>query len=510
MSRGPTRDRSVDVIDGKLVWPLVVLSVPIVLANMLQVGYNLADTFWVGRLGQEAVSALSFSWAIVFLIISFAAGFSVAGTVLVAQHKGAGNIDRVGRVADQTISFVVLLSAVFSVVGYLLAPQMLQWIGAVPGTEEFALALTYTRTLFLGIPFVFGFYIFQSLLQGWGDTKTPLYLMAFGVVLNVILDPFFILGFEENVLFSWVALEGLEAWLYDATGFAGFGVQGAAFATILSRGVGAILGIWLLLSGRVGIQLSPGDFRPNLAVTRKIFRIGAPASIEMSTKSISLAILTALVALAGAEAVAAYGIGTRITAIVVLPALGLARGVETVVGQNLGARQVERAKQGVFVATAIITACLLVFTALVYLFAEPAISIFITGSGAAEVTGIGAEYLRIVGASYVFLGVFYMVQGGFRGSGSTRAAMVFSLLGFIVLRAVIAYVLVGPMGLGAAGVFYGEAISNVLMVVAAGLYFMRGTWTGSVIGDQPDGRQGTDRQGRRATDGQSTTEQTGE
>jgi len=94
-----SRGRSVNVTDGPLLKPLIILSLPIVLTNLLQVGYNLADTFWVGRLGQPAVSALSFSWAIVFLVISLSLGFSVAGTVLVAQHKGAGNLDRVGHVA---------------------------------------------------------------------------------------------------------------------------------------------------------------------------------------------------------------------------------------------------------------------------------------------------------------------------------------------------------------------------------------------------------------------------
>jgi Na+-driven multidrug efflux pump len=166
---------------------------------------------------------------------------------------------------------------------------------------------------------------------------------------------------------------------------------------------------------------------------------------------------------------------------VVLPALGLARGVETVVGQNLGARQVERAKRGVFAAVGLIAGCLLVFSVLIYTLAAPIIGVFITGSGAAEVTGVGAEYLRIVGASYVFLGVFYVVQGAFRGSGSTRIAMTFAIIGFIVLRPLLAYGLAEPLGMGATGVFLGDALTNVLIVVLAGLYLLRGTWTENVI-----------------------------
>lgn len=484
---GHADSRAVDVIDGGLVKPMIVLSIPIVLTNLLQVGYNLADTFWVGRLGQPPVAALSFSWAIIFLIISLSVGFSVAGTVLVAQHKGAGHQDRVSQVAGQTFTLLLGVSLVLSLIGFVLAPELLRLVGAAPGSAEHRLAVAYTRTMFIGIPAIFGFFVFQSLLQGWGDTRTPLYLMALGVGLNVVIDPFFILGFQENVVFAWFGLDGLEAALFERTGFAGLGVQGAAVATILSRGVGAVIGLWLLLSGAVGIELAVPDFVPTRETVRKIVTIGVPASLEISTKALSMTILIALVALTGAEAVAAYGIGTRITSIVVLPALGLARGVETVVGQNLGADQVDRAKRGVFSAIAIIVLCLAVLSVGVYAFAEAIMSVFIEGTGAATVVDIGTGYLRIVGASYVFLGAFYMIQGGYRGSGSTRLAMVFAFIGFILLRAVLAYGLALPLGLGATGIWFGEATANVAMVVIAGAYFLRGTWTDHVVEHPPRG-----------------------
>ncbi|WP_144902830.1 MATE family efflux transporter [Halobellus captivus] len=480
MSGGP-RSRAVNLTDGPLLKPLFVLSVPIVLTNLLQVAYNLADTFWVGRLGGAAVSAISFSWAIVFLIITLAAGFTVAGTVLVAQNKGAGNLDRISAVAGQTIAFVIGLSIVFSIVGYLFAPWLLAAVGATPGTTVYELSVTYTRTMFLGIPFVFGFFIFQSLLQGWGDTKTPLYLMFLGVVLNVVLDPFLILGFQDNLLFELMGLSALEATLYAATGFDGFGVQGAAIATIASRGVGAGIAFGLLLSGRVGIHLALGDFIPTRKTIEQIFRIGAPASIEMSTQSLGITILTALVALAGAEAVAAYGIGTRVTSLVVLPALGLARGTETVVGQNLGAKQPDRARRAVFASVAITALVLTTLSAAIYLNAASIIGVFITGSDADVVIEIGAEYLRIVGATYAFLGMFHVIQGAYRGSGSTRLAMIFGVIGLIVLRIPPAYGLLAWADLGATGVWYGIALANVVMVILSGAYFLRGTWTEGIV-----------------------------
>jgi putative MATE family efflux protein len=476
--------RDVNVTDGQLLKPLVVLSLPIVLSQMLQVGYNLADTFWVGRLGQEAVSALSYSWPLVFLMISVAGGFTVAGTVLVAQNKGAGNDDRVDYAAGQTIAFVAVVAAVFSVLGYVLTPSLVSLVGATPGTVEYALSVEYTRTIFLGVVFMFGFFIFQALLRGWGDTRTPLYLMALGVALNVILDPFLILGFDQNVLLSGLGLDGLQSWLYATTGFEGFGVQGAAIATVFSRGVGAILGMYWLVSGKVGIHLSLSDFKLDPTMVKRIVSLGAPSSVEQSTRALGITVLTALVAFAGDDAVAALGIGNRLNSLVFLPALGLARGTETVVGQNLGTDQAERAKRAVGYSSGIVAVVLALAGAVAYLFAEPITAVFIPG--APDVIAIGADYLRIIGPTFLFIGVFQVVQGAFRGSGSTRTAMVFAILSLWVFRLPPAYVFMEWLGMGATGVWYAIALSNVLAMLATALWFLRGTWADSVIDDAPD------------------------
>jgi putative MATE family efflux protein len=477
-------DREVNVTDGALLRPLIVLSLPIVLSQLLQVGYNLADTFWVGRVGQEAVSALSYSWPLVFLMISVAGGFTVAGTVLVSQYKGAGEEQMVDYAAGQTIAFVVVVAAFFSVVGYVLTPWLVGLIGARPGSVEYLLAVEYTRTIFLGVVFMFGFFIFQALLRGWGDTRTPLYLMAFGVALNVFLDPFLILGFQDNVLLTELGLTGLQSWLYGLTGFTGFGVQGAAIATIFSRGVGAVFGMIWLFSGRVGIHLSAADLKLEFEMVKRIVSLGAPSSVEQSTRALGVTVLTALVALAGDDAVAALGIGNRLNSLVFLPALGLARGTETVVGQNLGSEQVRRAKQAVGYSSAIVAAVLAVLSAIAYFFAEPITAAFIPGEPA--VIAIGADYLQIIGPTFLFIGVFQVVQGAFRGSGSTRLAMVFAILSLWVFRLPPAYALLEWAGLGATGVWYAIALSNVLSMIAATLYFFRGTWTESVV-DTEDG-----------------------
>ncbi|MFW6004046.1 MAG: MATE family efflux transporter [Halodesulfurarchaeum sp.] len=477
--------REVNVIDGALLKPLVVLSLPIVLSQMLQVGYNLADTFWVGRVGQEAVSALSYSWPLVFLMISIAGGFTVAGTVLVSQNKGAGRHEQVNFAAGQTIAFVAVVAGIFSVLGWILTPWLVDLIGARPGSLEYVLAVEYTRTIFLGVVFLFGFFIFQALLRGWGDTRTPLYLMAFGVVLNVLLDPFLILGFQGNVLLTGLGLEQLEASLFALTGFEGYGVQGAAIATVFSRGVGAIVGMYWLFAGKVGIHLSFSDLRLRFEMVRRIVSLGLPSSVEQSTRALGITVLTALVALASDDAVAALGIGNRLNSLVFLPALGLARGTETVVGQNLGTQQVARAKRAVGYSSVIVASVLAVLSVVAYVFAEPITAAFIPGEP--NVIAIGADYLTIIGPTFLFIGVFQVVQGAFRGSGSTRLAMIFAILSLWVFRLPPAYVLLDWFGMGETGVWYAIALSNVLSMLAASLYFLRGTWTETVIEPDDDG-----------------------
>jgi putative MATE family efflux protein len=477
-------NRDVNVTEGDILKPLTVLAAPIVLSQLLQVGYNLADTFWVGQLGQEAVSALSYSWPLVFLMISVAGGFTVAGTVLVAQNKGAGNQDRVDFVAGQTIAFVGVLAVAFAALGYLLTPWLVGLVGAAPGSTEYALAVEYTRTVFLGVVFMFGFFIFQALLRGWGDTKTPLALMILGVALNVVLDPFLILGFEAGPL-SMVGLSGLETTAYEATGFTGYGVQGAAIATVFSRGVGAVIGMAWLFSGRVGISLSLSDLRLDPGTLRDIVSIGAPASIEQSMRALGITALTALVAIAGDDAVAAFGIGNRLNSLIFLPAIGLSQGIETVVGQNLGNDRPDRAKQAVRYAVGMIAAVLAGVTVVAVVFAEPIVSVFISGENADSVVDIGVSYLQVIGPTFIFLGVYQVCQGAFRGSGSTRAAMIFSILSLWVFRLPVAYVLVTAFSMGAVGIWYGIAVSNVLSLVVAGAWYLRGTWADDVLDREP-------------------------
>lgn len=492
----------IDLTDGDLYRPLMLLSAPIVASQLLQVAYNLINTFWVGQIGPDAVSAVSFAFPIVFLLISMGIGFSIAGTTLVSQNRGAGNDEAVDHVAGQTVSFTVVLALVVGVVGWFLSPLLVTLIGAPPGSQIHAWTVQFTRITFVGIVFTFGFDIFQALLRGFGDTKTPMYLMLFGIVLNVVLDPFLIYGFTHNVLMQLAGLTGLEHGLQAATGFDGFGVPGAALATVIARASGAAVGMAVLFSGRVGIHLKPEHLVPEPESVRQILEIGVPAGIGMSMRALGIAALTAVVAAAGPVAVAAFGIGNRLNSLVFLPSIGLAQGTTTAVGQNLGADEPERAERSVYYSTATIICVLAVVSVLAWFFAEPVVGVFVgDGVNRAAVVSLAVKYLHVIGPTFLFLGAFRVITSAFRGAGKTRVAMGFTILSLWIFRIPVSYALlhwtpadvlgVALPALGAVGVWYGVAFSNVATAVIAYLWFARGTWKQSVV-DRGGGAPTTD------------------
>ncbi|WP_276273318.1 MATE family efflux transporter [Haloarcula litorea] len=477
-----TTDRSVDLTEGPLLGPLLKLSLPLVGTQLLQVAYNLVDTFVVGRLGGDAVAALTYSLPFIFLTISLGSGLTVAGTVLVSQHRGADNEARVRAVAGQTIAVTAVVSGLLSVVGYLLAPVLLPYVGTTAGTAIHRMAVEYTRIVFAGTAFTFGAFAFQAILRGWGDTRTPMYLMLGSVAANAALDPFFVLGFDRNVVFSALGLEGLMGSLYALTGFAGMGVEGAAVATVISRGGAALAGFWLLFSGRLGIDLSLSHLRPDGATVRKILDVGGPAGLERTAGSLAYTGMTVLVAMVGTEAVAAYGVGNRINTLVYLPAVGLAQGVETAVGQNLGADERGRARRAVLLACALGGAAFLAASAGAYAFAAAIVAAFFDASETApEILRLGADYFRVIGPTYVFMGLFHLLNAAFRGAGSTRTALAFSIASQWLFRIPPTLALITVAGMGAAGVWWGIAVSHVAAAALVAAWFVVGDWDEAVV-----------------------------
>ncbi|WP_106476516.1 MATE family efflux transporter [Phytohalomonas tamaricis] len=445
------------LLEGPILGSLLKLSVPIVLANVLQSAYQLIDAFWVGRLGGHAVAAVSVSFPITFLLVALGSGFGVAGSTLVAQYMGAGNTAMVNRVAAQTLLMVAAVSLLLSAIGFALAPSILNLLGVAP--EVFRGALTFLRFSLAAMLFTFGFAMFQSLMRGVGEVKVPLYIVAGTVLLNLVLDPLLIFGLE-------------------------LGVGGAALATLITQALALIIGLSLLLNGRWKIKLSVSAFKPDLAFIRRAFTLGFPASIEMSARALGMNVMIFLVTSFGTVTTAAYGVGINVLSFIVIPALGLSMATAALVGQNIGAGQMARAARIARLAAAIAFVSLSLVGALVFTFASELVAFFVPTDDAVIATG--ARFLRTVSLTFGFMGLQMALTGVFRASGNTLVAMVLTLVSQWVLQFPLAFVLSRDSVLGLNGLWWAFPVTNVLIAVVTVLWFMKGDWMKRHLANESD------------------------
>lgn len=439
------------LLEGPILASLVTLAVPIVIANVLQAGYQIIDAFWVGRLGGAAVAAVSVSFPVMFLSIALGAGLAVAGSTLIAQYVGAKNERMVNHVAAQTLLMIVLVSLVLGALGYILAPGILSLMGVDP--EVYALALGFMRISFVGLVFNFTFFMFQSIMRGIGETTLPLYIVGGTVLLNFLLDPLFIFG--------WGPVPAL-------------GVTGAALATLGTQSIAAIVGLMVLFGGKYGIHLAWKDFVPDMTYIRRAFFLGFPASIEMSARALGLTVMTFLIASFGTLAVASYGAGSNILQLVMIPAMGVSMAVSTLVGQNIGAGNIDRAsrigKLGAWLGFWILSVSGLA----VFLVAPLIIGFFVPGD-AAVIAG-GSAFLRIMALFWGFLGVQLALTGVLRASGNMVVTMVLTLVSQWVIQFPLAYVLSKHTSLGIEGIWWAFPVTNVLIALITLAIYAKGDW----------------------------------
>jgi putative MATE family efflux protein len=384
----------------------------------------------------------------VFLIISLGMGLAVAGSILVAQYTGADKKREAEYAASQTIGFASVVSVVIGAVAYVFVGDVLALLGPAP--DVLRLATGYMEIISLGIFFMFGFLVFVSLMRGYGDTITPMLVMLGSVALNVVLDPILIFGWGP---------------------FPQWGIEGAAIATVFSRGLALVVGLWIMFTGRRGVRIRLRSVVPDLSYGRRLIRIGVPASVEGTGQAVAINLLMFIVGTFSTPVVAAFGIGVRVFSVIFLPAIAVSRGVETMSGQNIGAGKPARAALTARVAARTTFAVLAAAGVVTFLFADPIVALFTDDRAVIEV---GATFLRYVAPSFGFIGIMRSYNGGFRGAGKTltAAAIAVTMLGGI--RLPIAWVASRVMG--PPGIWLSFLISNVAGAVIAYVWFQRGTW----------------------------------
>jgi putative MATE family efflux protein len=420
-------------------------------ANLLQTLYNLVDTFFLGKLGKEAVSAPSIAFPLIFFLIIFGTGFATAGTTLISQSKGKGDQQRVDHYVGQTIGMLLLVSILISIVGFFSSEFLLHLI-QVPEGITYDYTLSYMRIIFFGLPFMFTSFAFAAIMQGVGDSLTPLYLQIVTVVLNIILDILLIFGI----------------WIFPE-----LGVTGAALATAIARGISGIAGVMILLSGRRSVTLSLSSLKPTLKSWKLIGRIGLPVSLGQGLSALGFTTLQGVVNTFGPAVIAAFGVGNRIIAMFSMPGQGLGRATAVLVGQELGAKQHDKASKAVKYGLLTIFIFMTAGMSLTFFYGKFFVKFFVDDP---EVIAYGASLFRILSPSVVFFALFIVLMGAFQGGGDTKPIMILNIFRLWGVRVPAAYLLAKVLNMGPEGIWWAMCISNFSAAVIMFLLYRTQRW----------------------------------
>ncbi len=374
------------------------LAVPAMVGTLFQTLYNVVDTFFAGKISPEALSALSKSFPIYFIIIATSIGVTVAGTSLIGNSIGEKDNKKTLNYCSHIIYYGILVSILITFLGLYFSEDIFFLMGS---TEEVAsLGLEYTNIIYSG-SFLFILVVsLNSLLHAEGDTKTYRNILVLSFLLNVILNPILIFGF----LF-----------------IPAFGVKGIGIATIISQLLSFLIILIKVLKNDRVRNITSEHLTPKFLYFKNIFFQSMPISVSICGYALAAAIIFTYVGQSGEYAVAGYGVGTRIEQVVLLPILGINTAIISIIAQNYGANNLERIKETYF--TAIKYAFFIMITAgiLVFLSASVITSFF---SNNPEVIEYGERYLKISAFVLPAYPVFFLSNGFFMALKKSENAMI--------------------------------------------------------------------------------------
>lgn len=432
-----------DFTKGDILKQLILFSGPIILANLLQTSYQVIDSLWVGNLlGAKALGAVSISGAIIFTMLAFVIGLNNAALTILSQQKGQHSEAGLRNYLNAFVVVLTTLALFFSVVGFLSAKQLLLFLGT-PG-DILAQAEDYLQINFIGALFLFGYNFISTVLRAIGDSKSPLMFVFIAVLLNIVLDPLFIAGFD-------------------------LGVKGAAYATILSQGMALLFGMYYVLRNR----LAPFQWPklPKVKEVTLILHLGIPAGLQMAVISAGSAAIMSVVAKFGSSVVGGFGAAQRLDSMIMLPAQSLGTSVNSMAGQNVGINNWTRVKQITKYGLLYNLIFMCTIGVLILIFAKYAVLLFVQEEAAVQ---FATTYLRIMAFCFPFLGINFILNGVVRASGAMYQVLVLNIISFWVLR----YPLTSLFSyfFQEKGIAFGLGASFMMSSLIAAGYYRYGGW----------------------------------
>lgn len=442
---------AMDYTQGSIRKAVLLLAIPMMLEMCMESVFAVVDIFFVSHLGKHATSTVGLTESVITIVYSLAIGISMAATAMVARRIGEKDTAAATKAGMQAILLSLAITVAVSIPGYIYAAEILRLMGA----EEAAIAAgtVYTRIIMGGSLVIMLLFLINGIFRGAGDAMMAMKSLWIANICNIILCPLLIRG-----------LGPIPA----------FGLQGAAMATTIGRGIGVCYQLYHLFKGKSQIRFTVKGLVPNRAILKSLVNVAWPGTLQFLIGSGSWIVLASLVVQTGhSEASAGYQIGIRIVMFFLLPAWGLSNAAATLVGQNLGAGQPERAALSVS-STAKYNAVFMGSVSTIFLVFAPYIISFFTKEAA--VAAYAVSTVRIVSAGFLFYGIGMVYANAFNGAGDTRTPTVINFFAYWFLQIPLAYFLAKTLQMGPTGVFIAIPVAETSTAIAAFIIFRRGKW----------------------------------
>ncbi|MGE5356326.1 MAG: MATE family efflux transporter [Deltaproteobacteria bacterium] len=433
-----------DLTEGKVSKQILEFAVPMLLGNIFQQLYNIVDSIVVGKfLGNTALAAVGASFPIIFLLISLGFGVTMGGTISISHFFGAGQKENVRKTVDTMNIFILFVSIAFAIIGIVFSDGIFRLI-SLP-EEVIPMASEYLVIYMYGLPFFFGFVNISATLRGVGDSKTPLYLLIFSTVINIILDLVFVLVFK-------------------------MGVGSVALATIISQAIAYFAALYLMRKDEMlRFQLKKITF--DWPIFNKSIKIGIPSGIQHVLFSLGMMAIFAIVNKFGVKVIAAYSGAMRLDSLAVIPAMNLSNALSTFVGQNMGAGKISRIKEGLNITLKVSVIISLAITILFYFFGTDFMKMFTDDP---QVAFYGNEYLVISSAFYIVFSGLFCYSAVMRGAGDVMIPMFITIISLWLIRIPFAYFLAPYMAENA--VWWSAPAGWTVGLIMTYFYYKTGRW----------------------------------
>lgn len=444
-----------DYTKGPIGRSTIMLAIPMVLEMCMESIFAVVDIKWVSYLGADAMATVGLTESLLTLLYAIAIGLSIGVTAMVARRVGENNPDGAARVAIQAIALGLIVSMVIALIGAPFAPQLLSLMGASPSVVEQGSG--FTRVMLAGNVTIMMLFMINAIFRGAGDAAIAMRVLWLANAINIVLGPCFIFGLGP---------------------FPKLGIAGAAVATNIGRGTGALYALSRLIRSGGRFEIQRQHYRLEPAIMARLVRLSAVATFQVSIGMASWIGLVRTISSFGTDVVAGYIVGMRVILFALLPSWGMSNAAATMVGQALGAGKPDRAERAVWIAGFYNMIFLGVLGLIFVLFASQIIGLFTTDP---KVAPYGVDCLRIVAYGFLFYAWGMVITQSFNGAGDTWTPTIINLFVFWLWELPLAYVLAIVFGIGPRGVFLAITIAFSTLAIVSALVFRRGKWKAKAV-----------------------------